>query len=133
VVCQLPPHRSNQVQRLDLSPFAIPKRLIARTDQMETATAQSQHIGEVASAFMYASSPLSIAGMFLNFGIARVLRADAKLRCRVRLERARSLLVLVDPVVETAATDEEVEGAETELSVTHFVEFVSEEVITQIE
>jgi hypothetical protein len=100
---------------------------------METSTVKSQHIGEVASDFMSASSALNIAGMFLSFEIVRALPADGTLRCRVCRKRARSLLVPVDPVVETAATDEEVEGAETELSVTHFVEFVSDEVITQIE
>jgi hypothetical protein len=54
VICALPPHSSNQIQRLDVATFGISKRRISHVSRMEKVIVQSGHIAYVVNSFMSA-------------------------------------------------------------------------------
>jgi hypothetical protein len=90
-VCYFPPHSSNQLQPLDLCLFAVTKRLLARTNHLETMNIQTKHIARVACSFLAAAVQITIAKTFMLTGICLVKDGD-HVFCTIRPDQARRLL-----------------------------------------
>jgi hypothetical protein len=93
---------------------------------MENVNVQSGHIAQVVSFLMSVMSSINVIETFLSPGIILFLGTDRRLYCRVCPDRARYLIVRVDPSQEPEPTDDEVDELERELYLGHNVDGVGE-------
>jgi hypothetical protein len=118
-----PPHSSNQLQPLDLSLFGVTKRLLARMNRLDAVNIQTKHIAQVVSSFMSAATPLNIVKTFGLSGIGLMIDDEGILRCQVRPQEAKRLLMALtipipgcDGVEDEASDDEEIRAFEEEMA-----------------
>lgn len=112
-----PPHRSNQLQPLDLSLFGVTKRLLAQMNRLEAVNIQTRHIAQVVSAFMSAATPTNIVKTFSLSGMALIVDSEGILRCQVRPDRARRVVTGFmppipgcEPATDATSDDEEIQA-----------------------
>jgi hypothetical protein len=117
-----PAHSSNQLQPLDLSIFGITKRLLARTNRLDSVNIQSAHIARVVCSFMSSANPLNIIHTFSLSGICLVSDDDV-LRCQIRMEKAHRILVPFGNVVpgcdertDASSDEEEIQAFQEEMA-----------------
>jgi hypothetical protein len=118
-----PPHSSNQLQPLDLLIFGVTKRLLLRVNRLDSVNVQSSHIAQVVCSFMSAATPLNILRTFSLSGIC-VMCDEGILRCQVRMEGARRILVQFGRPV--PGCDEPTDGASDEGEIRAFQEEMAE-------
>jgi hypothetical protein len=98
---------------------------------METVNIQLNHMTQVASAFMSASYPLNVIGMFRSTGIMLWLVRDGNLIPRVSSERTRCLIIGFSLHEEIVPIENKIGKAQTEPYFEHCAGTIAEEISSE--